>query len=234
MKKISLFYFMGLFILASCGSGSDDESAIIPESKNVAPTSPSLKTPTNNLICINNVVFFDWNGSTDADSDPITYKLDIATDANFTTDLISNSTSNLSKEVTLQKGKYYYWRVKAVDSKNNSSAYTPVYKFYTEMTAVLNHVPFLPVLVSPALNASVSTSSVSLSWTAVDSDNDSLKYDVYFGTVNPPTQKVATDIATASYTATSLTSGTKYYWNVLVKDGKGGTTIGQVWNFIKQ
>lgn len=234
MKKINLFYFMGLFILASCGSGGDDESDTIPASKNVAPTSPSLKSPTNNLICIDNVVLFDWNGSTDVERDPITYKLEIATDANFTMNLISNTTVNLSKEVSLEKGKYYYWRVKAVDSKNNSSDYTPVYKFYTEMTGVLNHVPFLPVLVSPALNASVSTSSVSLSWTAVDSDNDSLKYDVYFGTVNPPTQKVAADIATASYSTASLTSGTKYYWNVVVKDGKGGTTIGQVWNFTKQ
>lgn len=224
---------MGLFILASCSSGGDGSDPI-PETKNVAPTSPSLKTPTNNLICIDNVVLFDWNGSTDADSDPITYKLDIATDANFTKNLISNTTNNLNKEVALEKGKYYYWRVKAVDSKNNSSAYTPVYKFYTENIGVSNHVPFLPVLVSPALNASVSTSSVSLSWTAVDSDNDSLKYDVYFGTVNPPTQKVATDSATASYMASSLTSGTKYYWNVVVKDEKGGTTIGQVWSFAKQ
>lgn len=29
----------------------------------------------------------------------------------------------------------------------------------------------------------------------------------------------------------NLVSSTNYYWNVLVKDGKGGETIGQVWNF---
>lgn len=217
----------------ACSSGGDGESDPAP-AKNVAPTIPNLNTPTNNLICINNTVSFNWNASTDTDGDAINYQLDIATDANFTQNLVSNTIIGLTKEVTLEKGKYYYWRVKAIDKKNNASAYTPVYKFYTEMAASLNHVPFLPVLVSPSLNASVSTSSASLSWTATDSDGDSLKYDVYFGTVNPPTQKVASDITTASYTTSALTLGTKYYWNVVVKDDKGGNTIGQVWYFTKQ
>jgi len=231
MKKIS-FVFISLLILSACSSGGDGDSDPAP-AKNVAPTSPSLKTPTNNLICINNTVSFNWNASTDADGDVINYQLDIATDANFTQNLVSNTTSGLTKDVTLEKGKYYYWRVKAIDNKNNSSNFTTVYKFYTEMAASLNHVPFLPVLVSPLLNASVSTASASLSWTASDSDGDSLKYDVYLGTVNPPIQKVASDITTATYTTSALTSGTKYYWNVVVKDGKGGNTIGQVWYFTK-
>ncbi len=232
MKKIS-FLFISSIMLLACSSGGDGDSDPAP-AKNVAPTIPSLNAPTNNLICINNTVSFNWNASTDADGDAINYQLDIATDANFTQNLVSNTIIGLTKEVTLEKGKYYYWRVKAIDKKNNASAYTPVYKFYTEMAASLNHVPFLPVLVSPSLNASVSTSSASLSWTATDSDGDSLKYDVYFGTANPPTQKVASDITTASYTTSALTSGTKYYWNVVVKDGKGGNTIGQVWYFTKQ
>lgn len=233
MKKISVLLISSIILLA-CSSGGDSGSDGIPETKNTAPSLPSLKSPTNNLVCIGNVVLFDWNGSIDAEGDAITYQLDIATDTNFAMNLVSNTTINLNKEVTLENGKYYYWRVKAVDSKNNSSAYTPVYKFYTEKKGVLNHVPFLPELVSPTLNASISTNSVSLSWTAVDSDNDSLKYDVYFGTVNPPTQKEASDLSTASYSISSLILGTKYYWNVVVKDGKGGTTIGQVWSFTKQ
>lgn len=225
MKKINILYIC-LVIFASCGSDG--------EPKNTAPTMPSLSNPTNNLVCINNVVLFNWAGSNDAEKDAITYQLEIATDINFTKDPISFTTTALSKEVTLAKGKYYYWRLKALDDKNNSSEYTTVYKFYTEMNGVLNHVPYAPVLTAPTLSSSVNTNSVSLSWTAVDPDNDNLVYDVYFGTVNTPTQKVASDIITVSYTVSSLTSGTKYYWNIVVKDGKGGTTIGQVWNFTKQ
>jgi fibronectin type 3 domain-containing protein len=84
------------------------------------------------------------------------------------------------------------------------------------------------------LHSNVSGSSITLSWTAVDADNDNLSYDVYLGTSNPPTQKVASDLSTASYTASSLTTGTKYYWKIVVKDGKGGTTIGLVWDFTIQ
>jgi hypothetical protein len=232
MKKISFLLISSMMFLA-CSSGGDGDSDPAP-ANNVAPTSPSLKTPTNNLICINNTVSFNWNASTDADGDTINYQLDIATDTNFTQNLVSNTTTGLTKDVTLEKGKYYYWRVKAIDNKNNESVFSPVYKFYTEMVASLNHVPFLPVLTSPLLNASVSTSSVSLSWTASDSDGDGLNYDVYLGTVNPPTQKVASDITTASFTTSALIPGTKYYWNVVAKDGKGGNTIGQVWYFTKQ
>ena len=61
--------------------------------------------------------------------------------------------------------------------------------------------------------------------------SDVLTYDVYFGTVNPPTVKVAENKTTPTYEATSLQAATQYYWRVVVKDNKGGATTGQVWNF---
>jgi fibronectin type 3 domain-containing protein len=84
------------------------------------------------------------------------------------------------------------------------------------------------------LHSNVSGSSITLSWTAVDADNDNLSYDVYLGTSNPPTQKVALELAASSFVANSLSANTKYYWYVVVKDSKGGTTIGPVWDFTKQ
>ncbi|OYX23116.1 MAG: hypothetical protein B7Z06_10705, partial [Flavobacteriales bacterium 32-35-8] len=63
--------------------------------------------------------------------------------------------------------------------------------------------------------------------------SDVLKYDLYFGTANPPTEKVAADLLLKTYDVNVLNAG-NYYWKVVVKDGKGGTTVGQVWNFIKQ
>jgi len=33
--------------------------------------------------------------------------------------------------------------------------------------------------------------------------------------------------------ATANTAG-DFYWKVVVKDGKGGTTVGQIWNFTKE
>lgn len=57
-----------------------------------------------------------------------------------------------------------------------------------------------------------------------------LTYDVYFGTVNPPTAVVSANQSASSLNRT-VSASTKYYWKVTVKDGKGGQTIGQVWSF---
>jgi len=227
MKKISLL-ILSLTLFYSCGSGGDDGEAQTP------PTIPSLVYPTNNLVCIDNTVEFKWNASSDAQNDAITYQLDVATDNAFTKNVVTSTTTSLSKSLSLEKGKFYYWRVKAIDSNNKGDKYTAVYTFFTENKGVVNHLPNIPELKLPTLHSNVSGSFIALSWTAVDVDNDNLLYDVYLGTSNNPTQKVASDLSTASYTASSLTTGTKYYWKVVVKDGKGGNTIGPVWDFNKQ
>jgi len=225
MKKISAL-ILCLIVLWSCSSDTPKE--------NVAPTAPGLSYPTNNLVCIGNIVTFQWTASTDEDGDPITYRVEVATNNTFTENLTTSTTTSLSRQITLFKGKLYYWRVKATDNENASSPYSGVNSFYTEGEGVVNHVPFAPVLSSPLLNSAETNSSVSLNWTASDADAaDVLTYDVYFGTTNPPTDKVASDITANSYTATANTAG-DYYWKVVVKDGKGGTTVGQVWNFTKE
>jgi hypothetical protein len=47
---------------------------------------------------------------------------------------------------------------------------------------------------------------------------------------NPPTAKIVDNKASTSVDVTTV--GLKrYYWKVVVRDNKGGQTIGQVWNF---
>lgn len=228
MKKISLF-ILSLVVFSSCsgGGGSEDPTP----TTNTAPSVPSLNYPTNNLVCINNVITFQWGASLDAQNDVVSYQLEVATDNAFSQNLNSTINSGLTKQIALEKGKLYYWRLKAVDNNNASSAYTSVYSFYTEGDGVVNHVPFAPVLVTPVLNSNQAKGTINLSWTAVDADAaDVLKYDVYLGITNTPTTKVATDLTLKTFDATIPNSG-NYYWKVVVKDGKGGTTVGQVWNF---
>jgi hypothetical protein len=70
-----------------------------------------------------------------------------------------------------------------------------------------------------------------LKWSATDVDvNDRLVYDVYFGTTNPPTVKISADITTNTVSTTVVPS-TEYFWKIVVKDGKGGETVGQIWKF---
>ena len=138
--------------------------------------------------------------------------------------------SSTNTQISLERGVAYYWRVKAIDSKNASSDYSNMFQFYTEGDGELNYVPFLPSIVAPSLNQIVQTNSIKLEWTASDTDGDSLVFDVYFGTNNPPTTKVVENINEPNVTV-DLVASKDYYWKVVVKDDKGGSAIGQIWNF---
>ena len=228
MKKL-LYITLFSFILWSCGGGGGTPPA--PTPTNHAPTTPTLTYPTNNLLCINNQLDFQFS-ATDSDGDAITYQIQIATDNTFTTVVQTQTASTTSKVITLDKGIAYYWRVKATDSKGASSSYSSVFNFYTEGNGVTNHIPFAPELVSPDLNAVVQTSTATLEWKGSDADtSDSLTYDVYLDTANPPTTIVSTDQIQSTFETPTLSATTNYYWKVVVKDNQGGQTIGQIWNF---
>lgn len=222
MKKVILFSLILSSVLISCSS----------EPVNTAPTVPVLITPLNNQLCINNSIRFEWSVATDAEKNPIVYQIQVATDNQFTQIVSSIDISSPVQTMTLEKGKAYYWRVKATDDKNVSSAYSSTFSFYTEGIAVTNHAPFLPQLVSPTNNSTISGQSTTLKWTASDVDpNDVLTFDVFLGTVENPTTKIIDNKTSTSFEAT-LQTNKKYYWKVVVKDNKGGETIGQTWSFI--
>lgn len=225
MKKFIYTLVISLVVL-SCGGGDN------PPPVNNAPTVPGLLYPTNNLLCIDNSVEFKWSASTDEDGDAVKYQIEIAKDAQFTQIIHNISTTSTSRVISLEKGVAYYWRAKALDVENSASSYSSTNQFYTEGEGVSNHLPFAPVLVSPALNAIATETTVNLQWTANDVDtSDTLTYDVYFGTANPPTEIIATNHSTMNIDVNSLSASTMYYWKIEVKDGHGGQTNGQVWNF---
>jgi hypothetical protein len=231
MKKF-LYTAVIAATLWSCGGGGGDNPPT-PTPTNNAPATPTLTYPTNNLLCINNQLDFQYS-STDPDGDAITYQIQIATDNIFTStsNVQDQTVATTSKTFTLDKGIAYYWRVKAIDSNGAESSYSSVFNFYTEGDGITNYIPFVPELVSPALNAVVTTSTATLDWNGSDADtSDNLTYDVYFDTANPPTTIVSPNQTTSSYTTAALSATTNYYWKIVVKDNHGGQSIGQIWNF---
>ena len=231
MRKIITFVCLSLSLI-SCGGGGSDEPAPAPEPVNTAPSIPTLVSPTNSKLCVSNALVLEWNASTDAENNPIVYQIQIATDNLFTQIVRTNEGTTRTFSITLEKGKAYYWRVKATDSKNAASAYSTTFNFYTEGIAVINYLPFLPSLIQPEINATILGATASLKWFASDVDaSDVLTYDVFLGTTNPPTIKVLDNKGESTFNATSLQATTIYYWRVVVKDNKGGETRGQVWNF---
>lgn len=232
MKK--LLYIIVLSVLVtSCGSdgGADDPTPTPQPTVNNAPSTPIQSAPANNLLCIDNTVEFQWNASSDPDGDAISYEIQIATDNQFTQNVQDFTSTSTGTSVGLDIETAYYWRVRAKDSKGATSSYSSTFSFYTEGDGESNHLPFSPSVVKPILNSLVQETSTTLEWTASDVDtSDTLTFDVYFDTVNPPIIKVAENQSETTFNQT-LESSKYYYWKVVVMDDKGGITIGQIWGF---
>lgn len=233
MKKSILYSLILSVLLISCGGGGSDPTPTppSPEPTNTAPSIPTLVNPTIAKLCISNSVSFEWSVSTDAEKNPIVYQLQIATDNQFAQIISTTEVSNPVQTVNLDKGKAYYWRVKATDSKNASSPYSSTFSFYTEGIAVSNHAPFIPQLVSPTNDTTITGNTTTLKWSASDVDvNDILSFDVYFGTDVNPITKIVDNKTSTSFDVTLQTTKI-YYWKVVVRDNKGGETSGQIWSF---
>ncbi len=227
MKCFFKFILFSL-VLHGCSGGSGDDN-VPPPVKNNPPTIPILVYPTNNLLCVNNILEFEWGESTDIDGDDITYRIEVALDNQFTQLAFSSTISTTKKVFTLGKGIAYYWRVQAIDSKKYSSNYSTIFNLYTEGIGVSNHLPFAPELVKPEFNSNEPSGDITLGWIGSDADKDTLTFDVYFGTNDQPAL-VSENQIEQSFVATTIPSST-YYWKVVVKDDKGGETIGQIWKF---
>ena len=230
MKKYLYLITIGLLLIACGGSGGDDTPPPPePPTENKAPSSPTQIYPANNDLCIDNSVTFSWNAATDPENDVLSYVVEVSENNSFSPLTETKTVSTTSTTISLEKGVAFYWRILAKDS-NNSSNYSAANSFYTEGNGVTNYVPFSPELVTPTNNETVQSTTVDLKWTARDVDNDALTYDVYLDTTNPPTTKKEDNSANTTVTIT-VESSKNYYWYVVAKDGNGGKTIGQVWQF---
>lgn len=231
MKKAYLYVMVLVGMHLSCSSGGDGDSGPDPEPVNTAPTVPELVYPLSNTLCIDNNVVFEWNASSDNEGNAITYRVQVSENSDFSSLAHDVSSSSTSRVLALEKGTSYYWRLKARDTKGAESAYSSVSHFLTEGVGVSNHLPFAPELVAPLLNAEIDGTSTTLSWTASDVDGDTLSYDVYLDTTGDPSTKVSEGQSGTTYEATGLSASSAYYFKIVVKDGNGGVTIGQVWHF---
>ncbi|MFH1196185.1 MAG: VWA domain-containing protein [bacterium] len=85
----------------------------------------------------------------------------------------------------------------------------------------------IPNTPSPANNVVDQSLAVTLTWTS----NDAQSYDLYFGALNPPTEKYLSNTSATSTNVVGLLYNTTYYWKVIAKLTNGKTVEGPVWNF---
>jgi len=101
-----------------------------------------------------------------------------------------------------------------------------------DTTPPSNQQPTTPSSPSPSdAEANVSITPV-LSWTCSDPDaGDSLKYDIYFGSINPPNTLLVSNWKQPNFALSTLDFNTTYYWRVTAHDLKGAAAVGPIWRF---
>ncbi|MDP4012945.1 MAG: LamG domain-containing protein, partial [Candidatus Nanoarchaeia archaeon] len=113
---------------------------------NTPPTTPVLQIPPDGNTSTNRTPFFNWTASTDADSDSITYILNITCIGGCTSDNryvagITNNNYTLTSPLQFfsDDGYSYNWTVLAYDGKENSSWATEFsFEIDTYVAIILN------------------------------------------------------------------------------------------------
>ena len=108
-----------------------------------APPVPMLLLPIN-VSEAEAMAFFDWEDVTSL-SPPVTYRLQVASDKNFSSivlekDGLAGSEYTITEEEKLaavKKEVPYYWRVKAVDGAANESEWAAPWSFYVGLAFAL-------------------------------------------------------------------------------------------------
>ena len=94
-----------------------------------------------------------------------------------------------------------------------------------------NNYPGTPTVHQPTDQSTDIAVDITLMWGSSDVNGDTLKYDLFFDTANPPTNRLQSNDTSSTFQATDLLYSTTYYWKVVVNDGHGGVVEGDVWSF---
>jgi FlgD Ig-like domain len=202
-------------VKAKNDAGASAWSSVRNFTTQVAPlAAPTLVTPVNSAASQATTLTLNWNASTGA----TTYHLQLAYDDTFIPQngIFEDSTlTGTSRQIgPLANGQIYFWRVRA---KNNggTSTWSQIWKFTTE-----GAVPPSPVLISPADDATLPTTTVNLQWNVA---SGAATYRLQVATDTAFAGKIFDD---STITATSkpigpLTNFQTYYWRVNAKNAEG-------------
>ncbi|TCX53926.1 hypothetical protein C1I36_03720 [Dehalobacter sp. 14DCB1] len=123
---------------------------------------------------------------------------------------MATTTTNAYTDSSLTASTAYYYKVLAVNTAG-SSAYSAV----ASATTLASSVPTAPANLTAA---ALSSSQISLSWSAVSGDPT---YSVYRSLSASGTYTRITTLSSTSYTNTGLDAGTTYYYKVLASNSAG-------------
>ncbi|MEO1486691.1 MAG: hypothetical protein AAFU57_13145 [Bacteroidota bacterium] len=222
-------FFLSIFLcLVACQADTDLPSLVLN------PTEVTLVFPENNSICTEGTVLsdtesevtFEWSEAVTGDS----YLVRL-------TDLNTGTTENIQSDaiqmpIVLKRGNPYTWRVVTLMNASGNSAESETGSFYNAGPGVDHYVPFPATILSPEMAETFpsNTTTVDLSWSGADLDNDIVNYDVYFGTVSPP-ELFLENLVENRLNNITVQSGNTYYWRILTRDAQGNASKTVIYTF---
>ncbi len=215
-------------VVAKDGKGGTRESEVWSFTTiNYPPGEINLLAPDDGEPDVALDAILTWETPSDQDGDPLTYDVYLGTSANPST-IVSSGQTNTNYAPVLTENTTYYWKIVAHDGKGGMG-YSPEWSF---TTIPPNNPPGAFSLNFPANEATgLPDNDILLKWDAsTDPDGDAVTYDVYLGTSSNPTTVVSTGQSGLNFYPT-LVLGTTYYWKVVAKDAKGGSTESEIWSF---
>jgi len=194
---------------------------------NNPPYTPNNPDPTNHATDIDIDVDLSWIGGDPDPGDTVTYDVYYGT-TNPPSLVINNQTSTTYDPGTMEYNSQYYWKIVSWDDYGESTE-GPFWDFTTIDEP--NNPPYTPSIPDPEDGETDVTITTDLFWTGGDPDaGDTVTYDVYFGSSNPPPQ-VTTGQSGSSYDPGTLNYNTAYYWKIVSWDNHGTSTDGPEWDF---
>jgi hypothetical protein len=186
------------------------------------PTPPTLIHPLNNATGMPLTDTLMWNPS-----GGVTYRVQVATDAGFTTLILNDSTITTTSRIIsgLSISTIYYWRVNAKNS-GGTSAYSTVFNFTTGAPPAGP-----PTLILPLNGAQGVSATPFMDWSSVATATNyriQISTDFNFG-ISQVDTVVAVD--SLHVRAGLLLNNIIYYWHVYASNSIGNTAYSGLFNF---
>jgi hypothetical protein len=211
--SVSLVLAMLLGLTTFLASPTESHAqGLTPSSANLL-SGPIQKIPANKSSIRDTTPYFKWMRVTGA----VKYQLVVDNNVSFGSPEvnISNITNTYITLGTPLKEGTYYWRVRAMDAKNNWGHWSYIFRFTVDITP-----PGTPVLLSPVSGTKTTDHTPTFTWKAptgawkyvfsID-DNADFSSPVF---TSPPVEPTMYNMLFA------LDSGT-YYWRVRARDAAG-------------
>jgi hypothetical protein len=173
-----------------------------------------------------------WASAHDKEGDAVTYSVYVYSDTTLNTVYdsitgVADAADGINRwQITkpLQAGVTYYWRVVAKDALGAETS-TPARPFVVSA----NLPPPLPVLVSPAVDATVASNTVELAVQNVtDPEGEAVRYEfeldsdkAFASAAKRNSGLLDAGASTTSWSVSNLLENTWYYWRVRATDGHG-------------